>query len=52
MIEKSVFEFNKFNTVKAYLDHSPDIIDENVFAFIDQYLRDAGYMVAAGLTKH
>lgn len=39
MIEKSVFEFNKFNTVKAYLDHSPDIIDENVFAFIDQYLR-------------
>jgi len=39
MIEKYVFEFNKFETIKVYLDHSPDIIDEKVFSFIDSYLR-------------
>ncbi len=38
MIEKSVFEFNKFKTINVYLKHSPDVIDENVFAFIDKYL--------------
>lgn len=39
MIEKAVFEFNKFKTIKEYLAHSPEIVDEDVFAFIDQYLR-------------
>lgn len=32
MIEKSIFEFNKFETIKVYLKCLPDIIDENVFA--------------------
>uniref|UniRef100_UPI004056350D hypothetical protein n=1 Tax=Acetatifactor sp. TaxID=1872090 RepID=UPI004056350D len=40
MIEKSVFEFNKFETIRVYMEHSPDIINENVFAFINKYLRE------------
>ena len=38
MIEKSVFEFNKFRTIQTYMAHSPAIIDETVFSFIDRYL--------------
>ena len=40
MIEKNVFEFNKFLTIEAYLQHEPPIINEPVFDFISKKLRD------------
>jgi predicted nucleotidyltransferase len=39
MIEKGVFEFNKFRVVDAYLRNQPPLIDESVFAYIRRYLR-------------
>jgi predicted nucleotidyltransferase len=38
MIEKNIFEFNKFNTIKVYLKNNPEIIDEGIFLIINKYL--------------
>jgi len=34
MIEKGIFEFNKFETIKVYLNHEPPILNQPVFDFI------------------
>lgn len=39
MIEKSIFSFNKFETVEIYQSQEPAIINEEVFSFIHSYLR-------------
>jgi len=41
MIDRGIFEFNKFKTVDAYLHNSPAIVDEAVFEFVDEYLHGA-----------
>ena len=38
MIEDGVFEFNKFKTIDAYLSHQPDIVEQDIFNRISQYL--------------
>ena len=40
IIEKNIFEFNKFLTIGTYLSNDPPIIDEKVFAFIKKKLND------------
>ena len=40
MIEKCVFEFNKFLTIETYLRHEPPIVNEPVFDFINKKLKD------------
>ena len=40
IIEKGVFEFNKFLTIEAYIRHAPPIVDEQAFEFIQKKLRD------------
>ena len=40
MIEKRVFEFNKFLTVETYMRHEPPIVNEPVFDFIHKKLKD------------
>jgi predicted nucleotidyltransferase len=40
MIEKKIFEFNKFNTINVYLKNDPEIIDENIFLIINKYLHN------------
>ena len=39
MIEKGVFEFNKFLTIEAYLRHAPPIVNERAFNFILKKLK-------------
>jgi RimJ/RimL family protein N-acetyltransferase len=39
MIEKGVFEFNKFLVVDEYMRNAPPLIDERVFTHIRSYLR-------------
>lgn len=38
MIQHSVFEFNKFQTIPVYLQHAPTVTDDKVFSFIAHYL--------------
>ena len=40
MIEKRIFEFNKFLTIDTYLRHEPPIINKPVFEFIHKKLKD------------
>jgi len=40
MIEKSVFEFNKFLTIDTYLRHDPPFVNEKAFDFIIKKLND------------
>jgi predicted nucleotidyltransferase len=40
VIEKNIFEFNKFNTINVYLKNNPEIIDENIFLIIGKYLHN------------
>ncbi|MDR0288400.1 MAG: GNAT family N-acetyltransferase [Clostridiales bacterium] len=40
MIEKGVFEFNKFLTIEIYLRHNPPIVNEPAFDFINKKLKD------------
>ena len=40
MIEKHVFEFNKFLTIDTYMRHDPPIVNEHVFRFIQEKLKD------------
>lgn len=40
IIEKNIFEFNKFLTIDVYLNNNPPIIDEKAFTFIKKKLRD------------
>ena len=40
MIEKSVFEFNKFFTIDTYMRHEPPTVNELVFDFINKKLKD------------
>jgi hypothetical protein len=40
MIEKRVFEFNKFLTIETYMRHDPPIVNEAVFDFIHKKLKD------------
>ena len=40
MIEKGIFEFNKFLTVNTYIRHEPPVVNEYVFDFIDKKLKD------------
>ena len=39
MVERGIFEFNKFKTIEVYVGNSPEIVDESVFEFINGYLR-------------
>ena len=40
MIEKNVFEFNKFLTIETYMRHDPPIVNLPVFDFIHKKLKD------------
>ena len=40
MIEKGVFEFNKFFTVNTYMRNEPPVVNRLVFDFIDKKLKD------------
>ena len=40
MIEKRVFEFNKFLTIETYMKYEPPIVNEVVFDFIHKNLKD------------
>jgi hypothetical protein len=40
IIEKGVFEFNKFLTIDTYLQNNPPIINEQAFTFIRKKLKD------------
>jgi len=40
IIEKNIFEFNKFLTIDTYLNNNPPIIDWQAFDFIRKKLRD------------
>ena len=40
IIEKNIFEFNKFLTIETYLSNNPPIIDEKAFTFIKKKLND------------
>ncbi|MCL2776338.1 MAG: nucleotidyltransferase domain-containing protein [Oscillospiraceae bacterium] len=40
MIEKDVFEFNKFLTIETYMRHEPPIVNEAVFEFIHKKLKE------------
>lgn len=40
MIEKSVFEFNKFLTIDTYMRHEPPVVNEKAFEFIKKKLKD------------
>jgi len=39
MIEKGVFEFNKFRTIEVYLRHAPPIVESQAFDFILKKLK-------------
>jgi predicted nucleotidyltransferase len=39
MIEKGIFEFNKFLVVDVYLANQPPLVDESVFEYIQHYLQ-------------
>ena len=41
MIERGVFEFNKFQTIEMYMRNEPPIVDMPVFDFIEKYLHGA-----------
>ena len=38
MIERGIFEFNKFRTIKTYMYNQPPIVDMPAFDFIEKYL--------------
>ena len=40
MIEKHIFEFNKFTTIETYMCHEPPMVNKPVFDFIHKNLRD------------
>lgn len=40
MIEKRIFEFNKFKTIETYMCHEPPIVNKPVFDFIHKKLKD------------
>lgn len=40
MIEKRVFEFNKFLTIESYMKHEPPIVNNVAFDFIHKKLKD------------
>jgi len=40
IIEKNVFEFNKFKTIDIYMQNNPPIVNEKVFEFIRKKLSD------------
>ena len=40
VIEKGIFEFNKFRMIDTYLRHEPPLVDEEAFDFIQKKLRD------------
>lgn len=40
MIEKEIFQFNKFLTIDAYMDNNPPIMNKLVFEFIRKRLKD------------
>lgn len=40
IIEKNIFEFNKFKTIDVYMRNTPPIINEEVFNFIRKKLND------------
>jgi len=40
MIEKGVFEFNKFLTIESYMRNDPPLVDESIFNFIQKNLNE------------
>jgi hypothetical protein len=38
MIEKGIFEFNKFELIDQYMNNRPPLVDKNVFAHMRRYL--------------
>jgi predicted nucleotidyltransferase len=51
IIDRGVFEFNKFRLIGEYLKTSPVIVDEEMFEFIDSYLRGEAVQRDDAITK-
>lgn len=51
MMEKQIFEFNKFKVIQVYLENEPDIVDEEIFAYIQGYLLGTAWETEEKLYK-